>query len=76
MEDDADRVTLTGAQPADAMPKTDAVRAARSSNGAMMYRESDGITLTQRYHFRPRLHARTLLGEHKLAPGEVPSRLR
>ncbi|MNC85217.1 hypothetical protein D3C83_08070 [compost metagenome] len=38
----------------------------------MMNREHYGIALAERDHHRPRLHARTLLGDDEFAAGEVP----
>ncbi len=41
-----------------------------------MYGEGYSITLAQRHYLRPRLHPRTLFGEHKFAAREISSRFR
>ena len=71
VKDDAERVALSAAQAAHAMAHVDAVDAAGTSDGPVMDGENDRVALGERYYLDPRLHARPLFGEHKLAAGEV-----
>ena len=57
------------------MPHVNAVSPARALDRPMVHREYGRLTTAQRHDLGPRLHARTLLGEHQLAAGEVRSRL-
>ncbi len=69
MKDDAQGMAVAGAQSADAMPEVDTISASGALHRAVMNREGNGVTLPKRNHFWPRLHPRTLFGEH-----EFPSR--
>jgi hypothetical protein len=62
---------VPGADPADAMAQINAIESARPLHGPVMHSKSNGIPLCQRYHFRPRLHSRPLLGQYKFATGEI-----
>jgi hypothetical protein len=76
VEDDAERVAMTGAHPADAMSQIDPVHAARSLHGAVVDREHYRVALAKRHDLRPRLHAWTLLGENEFATRKVAPRFR
>src|SRR5215468_3673261 len=76
MEDDAERMAPPAAQTADAMAQLDAIAAARAAHRAMVNGKGDGIALAERHDLDPALHARALLGQHKLAAGEIAPRLR
>ena len=66
---------MTGADSAYAVPEIDAIVSARPSNRPEMHSEGHRIALGQRHHFRPRLHARALLGQDEFAAGEIATRL-
>ena len=70
MEDDAQRVPLPAAQPADAVPHRHAVGAAGALHRALVDGEDHALALLQRHHLGPGLHARALLGQDELAAGE------
>ena len=76
VEDNAECVTLPRAQAANPVPQVYPVGAPRSLNRAMMHGECYAITLAHGYYLRPRLHARTLFGEHKFAAREISCRFR
>ena len=76
VEDDAGGVPVARAHRAHTMSEIDAIHAAYTLHRPMMDREHRSITLLQRQHHRPRLHARTLLGHHELAACEIPPRIR
>jgi hypothetical protein len=53
------------------MPEIDAIRATTPLHRTMMHSEDHRIALAKRHNRSPRLHAWPLLGEDKLAAGEV-----
>src|SRR5260370_14273065 len=61
VENDADCMTVSRPDAADAVPQVDAIRAARTLNGPVMNCENNGVALTERYDHRPALHV-SLLG--------------
>ena len=71
MKDDAERMAMAGAQTAHAMPHVHPIDAPRALHRPMMDREDHAFALLERDHLGARLHARTLLGQHELAAGEV-----
>ena len=71
MKDDADCVTATRPQTADAMSKVHAVATPGSLDGAVANGEHHTVTTTKRHDLCPRLHAWPLLGQHKLTAREV-----
>src|ERR1700756_6076955 len=71
MKDDAERIAMAGAQPADTVSHVDAIRTARASHRTMMHGEDNSIALPKRNHLRPRLHAWTLFGKHKFPAGKI-----
>lgn len=71
VEDDSKRVAVPGSQATDAVAKIHPIESSLTLNRAMVHRKGHGIPLAERDHFRSRLHARTLLGEHELATREV-----
>ena len=71
MEDDADRVATTRAEPADAVAHVDAVGAARAFDGPVVDGKDHALALAERHDLGAGLHARPLLGEDELAAGEV-----
>ena len=73
MKNHAQGMAVTGANPAHAVAKIDSVRAPSALNGTKVDREDHCVTLTQRDNLGPRLHARSLFRQHKLAAGEVCS---
>jgi hypothetical protein len=76
VEDDAYGVPQTAADAADAMPEIDAIIAFRALDRPVVHSEGHRVTLTQRHDLGPALHARALLGQDKLAAGEIPPGLR
>src|SRR4051794_31701029 len=75
VEDDADRVTEAGPDPADAVAQIDPIGTARPLYRAVMHGEHHGVTLAQRNHLGTRLHSRPLLGQHEFAAAEIPAGL-
>src|SRR5258708_39560495 len=71
MENDADCMTVSRPDAADAVPQVNAIRATRTVNRPVMNCENNGVALTERHDHRPALHARTLLRHDKLPSGEV-----
>jgi hypothetical protein len=71
VKNDAERMTLSRPDPADAVPEIDAVHAATALHGAIMNREHNAITLAKRHNHRPRLHTRPLLRQYEFATGKV-----
>ena len=71
VENDAERMTMSRPDAADAVPEIDAIRAASARHGTMMNREHNTITLAKRHNDRPRLHSRPLLRHHEFATGKV-----
>src|SRR5687767_10583649 len=67
VEDDAEGMAMTRAEPADAVAEIDAVDTACPLHGARVDREHDSVALRERDHHCPRLHAGPLLGHHELA---------
>src|SRR5262245_37747465 len=76
VENDAERMTMSRPEAADAVPEIDAIRAASARHGTMMNREHNAITLAQRHNDRPRLHPRPLLRHDEFATGKVMVGLR
>jgi hypothetical protein len=76
VKDDAKGMSLSGTQAAHAMAKVHAIGSARPLNWTMMDREGHSISLAKGHDFGPGLHAGPLLGQHKLASGEIALRLR
>src|SRR3569623_1741446 len=76
VDEDAVRVPQPRAHAADAMAQVDAIIALRAFDRPVMNREDDGIALPERHDFGAALHARPLLGQHKLDAGEVFVRTR
>src|SRR6202011_2696751 len=76
VEDDSQRMTASGPQPADPMTQIHPIRPAGSLHRPMMHRKGNRIALTKRHTLRSRLHPRTLLRQHKLAATKILSRLR
>src|SRR5690348_5068616 len=75
VKDHTEGVSMTGADPAYAMPEIDAVVSARPPNWPEMHGERHRVALGERHHVRPRLHARALLGQHEFTAGKIASRL-
>ena len=76
VEDDADRMALTGAHSAHAMAQVDAIPSFRAWHGPMIDWEDDAVSLTEWHHLHARLLARSLLCEHEFTAREVVSRQR
>src|SRR5689334_17162700 len=76
VEDDPDRVALTGADAADAMTHFYAVNALAALNRAAVDGEHDRVALLQRDHFDPALHPRALFGQNEFAAGKIQAGLR
>jgi hypothetical protein len=68
VKDDANGMTLSRTQAADAVPEVDAVGASRALYGPVVNREGHGVTLAELNDLRSRLHTGTLLREHEFAP--------
>src|SRR5712692_9470092 len=75
VENDADRVTMSAPDAADAVQEIDAIRSASALHGTIMNREHNAITLAKRHNDRSRLHPRPLLRHHEFATGKVFVRL-
>src|SRR5690349_20286202 len=61
VKDHTEGVTMTGADPAYAMPEINAIVSARPPDRPEMHSERYRVALRERHHFGPRLHARALL---------------
>ena len=68
-------VPLSIAHTANPVPEIDTIDPPRSLHGPVANREDNRITLLERYHFRPGLHPRPLLGHYELAAAEICSGL-
>src|SRR5262249_19750915 len=75
VEDHAERMPPPSAAPAHAMPHVYPIAAAPALHGPRMHGEDHGVSLPQRHHLRPRLHAGPLLSQHELAAREISARL-
>src|SRR5215471_15996096 len=71
MKDDAERVTLAGAQAADAVAHRHPIRAAGAFDRPMMDRKDYRFALSQRHDLTARLRPRALLDQQKLATAKV-----
>src|SRR4029077_3073143 len=71
VENDAERLTMSRPDAADAVPQIDPIRAASALHGTMMNREHNAVTPAKRHNDRPRLHTRPLLGHHEFSAGKV-----
>src|SRR5882762_6430835 len=65
--DDAESVARASADAADAMPKRNAIVAARSADGTIACRENNALALVGCDHFCARLRARHVFNEDKLS---------
>ena len=75
VEDDAERVPLARAQPADTVTKIDTIDAARSLNRPVVHGEHHTIAASKGDDLGTGLHPRTLLRQDELAAAEVPAGL-
>ena len=71
VKDDSKGKASAGADGADAVAHGYSIDAASASPRSMVNGEDDGFTLMERHDGDAGLHARPLLGEDKLAAGEV-----
>ena len=71
VENDPDRMTVPGTDATDPMSQIDPIDPMCPLDRAVMDSKSHGVALSKRNNLRSRLHARTLLGQHELAAGEV-----
>ncbi len=55
------------------MPQIDPIVSFGAANRPVVNGEGNGIALRERDDLRPALHARPLLGQDKLAAGEIPA---
>src|SRR6476646_239476 len=74
MEDDAECVPMTVLHAAYFMAHIDPGGTACAAHQPMVHREDHGFALDEGHDLRPRLHARALLREDKLTPGEILAR--
>jgi hypothetical protein len=74
VEDYAESVTTAGAQATHAVTEVHAVDTLLSLHWTMINSEDYAVALSQRYDDWARLHARSLLGHHKLAAGKISIR--
>ena len=58
------------------MAQIDAIGTPRTAHGPMAHGEDDAVAVAEGYDLDPRLHPRSLLGEHELAAREVRARTR
>src|SRR5687767_13470931 len=75
MEDDAQRVAMSGPNAAHAVPEIYPVDAARTLHRTVMDGEHHRVTLAKRHDCRPGLHAWTLFGHDEFSASEVAPRL-
>ena len=75
MKDDAECVPVPGEYLADAVAQLHPIVAARAAHWSAVDSEDDGISLGEWHHGSARLHSRTLLCQHELAPCEIVQRL-
>src|SRR5258708_13478401 len=73
VENDADCMTVSRPDAADAVPQVDAIRAARTLNGPVMNCENNSVALTERHDHRPALHPPPLPRHDYLPPAQVPA---
>jgi hypothetical protein len=71
VENDADRMTVSRPDAADAVPEIDPIRAASTVHRSIMNREHNTVTLAKRHNDRPRLQSRPLLRHHEFSTGKV-----
>src|ERR1700730_238309 len=71
VENDADCMTVSRPDAADAVPQVYAIRAALTLHGPVVNCENNAISLTERHDHRPALHARALFRHDELSTGEV-----
>src|SRR5260370_38198715 len=64
VEDDASGISVSRSQATDTMPKIDAIGSPLALHRALMNGDGHRVALAQVNNFRPRLHARALLGDH------------
>src|SRR5215471_18441697 len=76
VEDDTERVAPPSSQAAHTVPKIHPVVSAFAFDWTMMDSECYRVSLSKWNYLGSRLHAGTLLDEHKLAPSEIPAWLR
>ena len=62
-----------GTKAADTMAQIDLGYPSRTLHRPLVHSKYDSIPLPERHDFRTRLHAGTLLGQHKFASGEISS---
>jgi hypothetical protein len=74
VEDDAHGVALARTHLTDSVAHIDPIDAAGALHGTVVDREGHGIALLERHDLHARLHARTLLGQHKFSASEVVTR--
>jgi len=75
MKDNAQSVTSSGAQTADAVPQIDAINPTRPLHRTVVHGKGHGVTLVKRDDLRARLHARPLLRHNELPTGKISYRL-
>src|SRR5215472_5345320 len=71
MKNDPDRMSVTVTHPTDTMPQIHSIAPTCPLHWTLSDGKRDRISLPQRHHFWPRLHARTLLGQHEFTPQKV-----
>src|SRR5262245_63270418 len=71
VKNDAQRMTMSPPNAADAVPEIHPIRAASALDGTMMNREYDTVTLTEWHNHRSRLHPRPLLSHHEFTAGKI-----
>src|SRR5262245_9819479 len=71
VKNDAERMTMSPADAANAVPEIYPIRAASARHGTMMNCEHDAVTLTKRHNHRSGLHPRPLLCHHEFAAGKI-----
>jgi hypothetical protein len=75
MKDDANCMTTPRTQTADTVSKIDAISAARAAHRTIVHGKGYGVPLTEGNNFRPRLHARPLLGKYKFSACKILRRV-
>lgn len=76
VEDYAERLAMARADATHTVTKIHAIDVLRALDGTLINCEDNTIALAQWHDHGPRLHARPLFGQHKVAASEVSLRFR
>ena len=71
MKNNPGRITSAKSNATDAMPQRDSIETACPLHRTMVHGKQDSVSLPQRHHHGPRLHAGPLFGQDDFTAGEV-----